>query len=103
VSPRQDWDCFGPGSRHRANLDRLEQTRRGGSTQMYLCRCRTCGQDYGHQHSELSDWSTLTGSDFTDVTETWTPLDPDELVAYRADPNYKPRHGAHHRHDTGWH
>ena len=103
MSGPSNWDCFGPGSPHRADLEHVEQTRQGASVDMHIYRCRACGQFYGYQRSELSDWSTQTGHDFSDVTQIWIPLGPDELEDYRRDPNYTPRSNKFHRHDTGWH
>jgi hypothetical protein len=95
----QDWDCAGAAG-HRADLERVASSYRGPSTDIEVQRCRICGLHYQVYRTEISDWSA--GRDYYDETTIWTPLDADEIEAAGTDSNFQPRHGAHHRHDTGW-
>ena len=96
----QDWDCFGPGPGHKAELQWLASGYRSPSTDISISRCQTCGLLYHVHRYELSDWSA--GGDYSDETTIWTPLDPDEVGAAQQNSNYKPRSEKSHRHDTGW-
>jgi len=94
------WTCLGEGAAHPADLALVEWTREKGNTRIAIRRCRSCGQLYRWLQFELNDWSG--GSDYCDETTIWTAIDPDEVDRVRRDPNYKPRSGREHRHDTGW-
>ncbi len=94
------WTCLGDGAEHPADLAQVESTYDNGRTDIAIHRCRTCGQLYRRLHFEVNDWSG--SGDYCDETTIWTMLEPDELDEVRRDPNYTPRSGREHRHDTGW-
>ena len=94
------WTCLGDETAHSADLVETECIRDRGSTLVAIQRCRTCGQLYRWLHYELNDWSG--GGDYCDETMKWSPIEPDEVESVRRDPNYAPRSGREHRHDTGW-
>jgi hypothetical protein len=95
-----DWTCLGEGPEHPADVAEIERTYDRRSTVIAIQRCGTCGQLYRFEQYELNDWSG--GSDYCDQTWTWQVLAPDEVAIVRGDPNYTPRDGREHRHDSGW-
>ncbi|MDP8993563.1 MAG: hypothetical protein M3N07_01060 [Pseudomonadota bacterium] len=94
------WTCLGEGPAHPADLEEIEPILETGSTLIAVQRCRICGQLYRWLHYELNDWSG--SGDYCAETTIWTVLEPDEVDSVRRDPNYSPRSGREHRHDTGW-
>ncbi len=96
----REWDCVGAGPAHAVDLEAVETRYRSASSQLAIHRCRTCGQLYRHSMKEISDWSN--DNDYSDVTNIWTAIEPDELEAIRQDANYQPRAGEAYRHETGW-
>ena len=95
------WTCLGGGPAHIVEREWVETIRDGGgATSVFIERCRRCFCLYRHSESEICDWGPT--GDYSDITYIWTPIDPDELEAARADWNYLPRATASYRYDTGW-
>lgn len=95
------WTCLGGDPAHQVERERVETLREGGgATSIFIERCRRCSCLYHHVEYEISDWGPT--GDYSDVTYIWTPIEPDELAAARADTNYVPRSAASYRYDTGW-
>ena len=95
-----EWSCVGTGPAHPADLENVATPHRSASSETAIERCRTCGQLYLHSTKEISDWSA--DNDYSQVTDIWTAIDPDEAESISRDSNYRPRGGETHRHETGW-
>jgi hypothetical protein len=95
------WTCLGSGPAHVVEREPVETIRSGGgSTSVFIERCRRCACLYRHVEIEVSDWGP--SGDYSDITYIWTPIAAAELEAARADWNYSPRSTASYRYDTGW-
>ena len=96
----RDWDCLGPPPAHPVDLERYETPHPSFTREVAIDRCKTCGQLYRFDFSEISDWSG--GRDSTDETRHWIPIDEDEVERVRRDRAYRPRSEKFYEHQTGW-
>ena len=95
-----EWTCLGPGPQHRADTEHVEWLGEVGRSDVALDRCRTCGQLYRYEKSEISDWGP--SGDYYSETIIWQPLAPEEVAALRDDPHYRPRSETSFVHQPGW-
>ena len=95
-----EWTCLGAGPPHRADVEQAEWLGRRGPSDVAIDRCRTCGQLYRYERSEISDWGP--SGDYYSESLVWQPLAPDEAAALRQDLGYRPRSDARFSHEPGW-